>query len=129
MSWVKKQTDEYEVFWHITPRENVESILKNGIKQSVTGENSEGVYGIRANSFEQTQLHNVINFMELNGFTKVDLVIVEFEHLGNYYINDIGKIHLEDGWITIRKDIPINLIDKILEFDKLYNLKEVYNLV
>lgn len=119
MNWIEKQTDEYETFWHITPRENVASILKDGLKQSVTGENSEGVYGIKANKFEQTQLHNVINFMELNGFTKEDLVIIEFEYLGDYYINDISKIYLESGWITIRKDIPINLIDKILEFDEI----------
>jgi|SRR5699024_700502 len=119
MNWIEKQTDEYETFWHITPRENIESILKNGLKQSVTGANSEGVYGIKANSFEQTQLHNVINFMELNGFAKDDLVIIEFEHLGNYYINEAGKIYLDDGWITIKKDIPINLIDKILEFEEI----------
>ncbi|MEK5007338.1 hypothetical protein MHI11_09240 [Bacillus sp. FSL K6-3312] len=119
MSWIEKQTDEYESFWHITTRNNVESILKNGLKQSVAGENSEGVYGIKANSFEQTQLHNVINFMELNGFTREDLVIVEFEHLGSYYINDIGKIYLEDGWVTIRKDIPVHLIDKIIELNEI----------
>lgn len=115
MNWIEKETDEYESFWHITSKENLESIKEKGITQSVIGINNDGVYCVKKNSYNA--LHSVIYFMEKNGIEKENQIIIEFEYLGEYYFNDIRPMYEESEWVCIKSDIPSEHIDKILGLD------------
>ncbi|WJE41224.1 hypothetical protein QRD86_00275 (plasmid) [Bacillus halotolerans] len=117
MDWLLEHTDEYETFWHITTRANVPSILKNGLWQTISGVDGDGVYCILKNLYNREQLDNVLNFMEQNDEDRNELVIVEFEYAGGYFINNVGTVYQEHQWIRIPSDISINLIDKIIEID------------
>jgi hypothetical protein len=114
MNWVEKDTNEYEMFWHITSKNNIDSIKEKGILQSTIGINGDGVYCVKSGDGNLNQLQNVINFMGRNGLKEEDQVIVEFEYLGSYFENEIGGIYEEDGWIHIEGEIPARLIERII---------------
>ena len=110
-----EETDEYETFWHVTSKVNTKSILENGLYQSILGIYDDGVYCIKKNESDRTELDNVKIFMERNGLPTEDQVAIEFEHLGNYYINNIRKMFEESGWVVIKQNIAANLIDKYFD--------------
>ncbi|KXZ18970.1 hypothetical protein AXI59_15665 [Bacillus nakamurai] len=119
MEWLLKQTDEYETFWHVTSRKNIDSILKSGLLQTISDDDGDGVYCIVENLYDTDQLENVLNFMEQNGEHRKDLVIVEFEYLGEYFINDGCATYENHQWIRIPSNVPSNLIDKVIELDEI----------
>ena len=118
MNWIKKRTREYEVFWHLTSKDKANVIIKTGLKQfDDQGINAYGlgVYCILRDSCDTTQLNTLIQLLERRDIPQKDQVIIEFEYMGEYLINDAGSsIYEEDGWILIQKDIPVEHIDKVI---------------
>jgi hypothetical protein len=110
MQWITKQTNEYELFYHITLKANISSIQQQGIKQTIAGANNDGVYCVHEDDFNG--LDSVIQFMEMNDMSRKELVIIRFEYNGNY--SEAECRELENGWCCIPQSInPKYILDMI----------------
>lgn len=106
-----------KIFWHVTPIENIDNILKNGIYKSDDGNIGEGVYCIF--KLDLHSLESVLAACEDMEYKISELCIVEFNYAGEYRaFTPESQIFKNIVWIKIPEAIHAKNINKSITLTK-----------
>lgn len=122
MNWISDKCKK-KLFWHITSKENIFIIKKNGIKQSEYGQQGKGTYCIEAEDYDA--LDSVLELIEQREIKQQEdyiknLIVIEFIYSGKYMFCPKNLlVNSNEGWCVIAEDIDSYKIKKIINIKDL----------